>query len=167
MAWTGVPSIRSCLGEGCGHWWWRFTRLPSHSQVLELTTQLNSTQPHSQVLELTTQLNRTQPHSQVLELTKQLNSTEPHSHTARCLSSPPLTRLTPPCNTCLKTNISARMQMCTRSPFYQSHMPELTAPHHTRPAWRRPAQRCAPTHRRIRSPAHHRIRALEQGCIEH
>ena len=90
-----------------------------------------------------------------------------HSHTARCLSSPPLTRLTPPCNTCLKTNISARMQMCTRSPFYQSHMPELTAPHHTTPAWRRPAQRCAPTHRRIRSPAHHRIRALEQGCIEH
>ena len=98
---------------------------------------------------------------------KQHRATQPHSHTARCLSSPPLTRLTPPCNTCLKTNISARMQMCTRSPFYQSHMPELTAPHHTRPAWRRPAQRCAPTHRRIRSPAHHRIRALEQGCIEH
>ena len=109
----------------------------------------------------------TQPGAWAHHTAKQNTATQPHSHTARCLSSPPLTRLTPPCNTCLKTNISARMQMCTRSPFYQSHMPELTAPHHTTPAWRRPAQRCAPTHRRIRSPAHHRIRALEQGCIEH
>ena len=96
MAWTGLPSIRSCLGEGCGHWWWRFTRLPSQSQVLELTTQLNSTQHTA------------------------------HSHTARCLSSPPLTRLTPPCNTCLKTTISARMQMCARAPFYHSQVPQLT-----------------------------------------